>query len=269
MKRRTRVNRAWRDLRAALGAVWLNLLLYSALLVGAAAFMRVSGIYRDASFLELILGAFQMSHLEGWAGIGDGPLAVALTFVVPAMSIGIIGEGAMRVLVAYVRRNEHQEEWDLLLAHTFTNHTVICGVGELGRAVYKHLITSDPEAQVVLVDLRAGTRGDLDLHNPNVCQVQADMTTVAALEEAGCRQAKLIILASGNDATNLEAGFRALQLNPKAEIWIRLYRSGLAVLLDLETKPNVHLFCPYERAAEALVAHVLTPGGPKHDVWGE
>jgi len=43
---------------------------------------------------------------------------------------------------------------------------------------------------------------------------------------------------------------------PEADIWIRFYRGGLASLLDLGTKPNVYFFSPYERAAEALMAHV-------------
>jgi hypothetical protein len=43
---------------------------------------------------------------------------------------------------------------------------------------------------------------------------------------------------------NLEAGFKALELNPEAQIWIRLYRSCLASVMDLRTKPNAHFFMP-------------------------
>jgi hypothetical protein len=46
-------------------------------------------------------------------------------------------------------------------------------------------------------------------------------------------------------------------LNPEAEIWIRLYRIGLAGLMDLRTRGNVHFFSPNERAAEALVSDIL------------
>jgi hypothetical protein len=31
---------------------------------------------------------------------------------------------------------------------------------------------------------------------------------------------------------------------------------GLASLMDMSTMPNVHFFCPYERAADALVAQL-------------
>jgi voltage-gated potassium channel Kch len=82
------------------------------------------------------------------------------------------------------------------------------------------------------------------------------MTSLETLKAAHCEAARLVILASGNDAFNLEAGFKALQLNPDAHIWIRLYRSGLASVMDLRTKPNVHFFSPYERAAEAVLERV-------------
>jgi Trk K+ transport system NAD-binding subunit len=88
------------------------------------------------------------------------------------------------------------------------------------------------------------------------------MTAQAALEAANCQDASLIILTSGNDAYNLEAGLKALRLNPNAQIWIRLYRSGLASLIG--TKDNVHFFSPYERAAEALMEQIAEPTRQEH-----
>jgi Trk K+ transport system NAD-binding subunit len=177
--------------------------------------------------------------------------------VLPIFTIIILGEGVVRVLAIYLRRDEHLEEWDRMVANTFSQHTVICGVGELGRAIFKRLITQDPDAQVVLVDSRPDIPGELGLLCQNICQIQADMTTSSSLKAANCQAADVIILVSGNDAFNLEAGFKAQELNPQAEIWIRLYRIGLAGLMDLRTKGNVHFFSPNERAAEALVSDIL------------
>lgn len=251
---------AWRDLRIVGRALWANVALFVGLLLGAAVLMQAFGSHPGASFLDLLVDAFHMALLERVAEPGDGVVPAVLTFVLPLLALVILGEGALRVAAVYLRRGERREEWDLLVAETFSKHTVICGVGELGRAVFRQLIAADPDAQVVLVDTRPGVLTELGEIGPNVCQVQVDMTTQAALEAAHCQEASLIILASGNDAFNLEAGFKALQLNPEAEIWIRLYRSGLASLMDLRTKPNVHFFSPYERAAEALVARVVETG---------
>lgn len=257
----SRLAMARRDLRIVEMAVWVNLALFVSLLLGAAVLMQISGFHPGASFLDQLVDAFHMAFLERVAEPGAGLIPDMLTFVLPLLTVIILGDGALHVLTVYLGRRERREEWDLLVAKTFSEHTVICGVGELGRAVFQRLIAAAPNAQVVLVDTRPGILAELGQSGLSTCQVQADMTTQAALEAAHCQEASLIILASGNDAYNLEAGFKALRINPKAEIWIRLYRIGLASLLDLSTKPNVHFFCPYERAAEALVAHIRETGG--------
>jgi len=251
----SRLGLVWRDLRIVGRAVWINLSLFAAMLLGATILMEMSGSYPGISFDRILVKAFFMALLDPVEG-GIGPIPTLLTFILPVLTMIILGEGALRVLTVYMRRGEQREEWDLLVAQTFSKHTVICGVGELGRAVVHRLITLNPEAQVVLVDTHPDIMAELGLRGPNICHVQSDMTAQATLEAARCREANLIILTSGSDAYNLEAGSKALRLNPKAEIWIRLYRIGLASLMDLGTKPNVHFFSPYERAAEALVEHI-------------
>jgi voltage-gated potassium channel Kch len=256
----SRLASAGRDMRVVGRALWANAALYLSLLMGAAAVMRICGCYPEASFLELVVDSFHMSHLERVVEPGDGAVPSMLTFAVPLLSVVILGEGALRVARVYLQRGERREEWDRMVAETFFEHTVLCGVGELGRAVFQRLIVADPDAEVVLVDSRPGVLAELGQVGSNVCHMQGDMTSIDTLKAAQCHEARLIILASGNDAFNLEAGFKALQLNPQAQIWIRLYRSGLASVMDLRTKPNIHFFSPYERAAEALVEHVAGIG---------
>jgi hypothetical protein len=246
----------WRDLRIISKSVWINLAAFVALLIIGASLMRISGAYPGAPFSELLVDAFHMAYLERVVEPGDGILPVILTFTLPVFSVVILGEGVLRVLSVYLRRGEDREEWDLMVAKTFSDHTVICGIGELGRAVYEELVPNNEDSQVVLLDTRPGILAELGSMGSNVVHVQADMTTVAGLEAANCQKACVVVLASGNDAYNLEAGLKAYQMNPNAEIWIRLYRIGLAAMLDLRTKPNVHFFSPYERAAEALFSHI-------------
>lgn len=256
----TRLLSAWRDIRIVGKALWINVALFLGLLVVGAGVMRIRGCYPQASFLELVVDTFHMAILERVVEPGDGAVPSVLTFVVPLLTIAILGEGALRVARVYLQRGERREEWDRMVAETFSKHTVICGVGELGRAVFQRLIAVDPNAEIVLVDTRPGVLAEHGHTAPNVSHLQGDMTVLETLKAAQCQEASLIILASGNDAFNLEAGFKALQLNAEAEIWIRLYRSGLASVMDLRTKPNVHFFSPYERAAEALAEHVASTG---------
>lgn len=128
---------AWRDLRIAARAIWLNFALFAGVVVGGATALQLGGAYPEAGFVDLVVESFHMAHLERVAEPGDGLLPAFLTFVMPLLSVIILGEGVLRVVAVYLARRERREEWDLLVAKTFANHTVICGVGEMGRAVYR------------------------------------------------------------------------------------------------------------------------------------
>ncbi len=246
----------WRDLGIVAKAVWLNLVLFAGSLVAAVVLMRSFGAYPQANWLELLVNAFHMAFMERVTEPGDGLVPELLTFLLPMLTVVILGEGVLRVLTIFIARGDHREEWDRMVAKSFTDHVVICGVGELGRALVQNLLAANAHAHLVLIDPRPGILTELGLNNPNVCHILSDMTNIETLKEANCQKASLIILSSGNDTLNLETGFKAIQINPRADIWIRLYRSQLAELLDITKKPNVHFFCPYQSAAEALIAHI-------------
>ena len=247
----------WRDLRIVSKAIWLNLLLFVGLLAGAVALLHLSGAYPQASWLDLLVDAFHMALLERVAEPGDGVLPAVLTFLLPLLTVIILGEGALRVLTVFIARGEHREEWDTMVAKTYTNHIVVCGVGELGKALVKRIHADHPETRIVLVDLRPGLLSEAGLSGGNVICLQSDMTRIETLKTANCHKARLVLLASGNDAFNLEAAYKIIQLNPQTETWVRLHHSGLAELMDLSRKPNLHFFSPYQQAAEVIAGHLL------------
>jgi hypothetical protein len=246
----------WRDLKIVAKAVWINLLLFMAILALAVVLLRLSVDDPQTSWLQLLVDAFHLAVIERVVEPGAGALPMILTFVMPLLTLVILGEGVLRVLSTFIARGEHREEWDRMVAKTFSDHIVICGVGELGRALVQQLLEANPSARMVLVDPRPGVIAELGLNSPNICHIVSDMTTLEALETANCREAALIILSSGNDAFNLEAAFKVLQINPDAQIWIRLYRGQLAELFEHYKKPNVHFFCPYQEAAQVLIGHI-------------
>ena len=209
---------------------------------------------KDYSPLELVEEALHLAHVDAFLPDGHGVALAVLMFLLPVLTVLILGEGTLRAASVYLQRHNRHEEWGPMVAKTFSNHTVICGMGELGKAILRQLVSAQPDAQVVLVDSRPAALAELTGIGPNVCLVQKEMQMQHALEAANCRRARLIIMASGNDAYNLEAGFKASEMNPKAEIWIRLYCNGLSNLMDRATNPNVRFFSPYEAAALSLVA---------------
>jgi voltage-gated potassium channel len=247
----------WRDLKIVIQGVRINLLLFTGLLAGAVILLRLSGSYPQANWLDLLVSAFHLTVIERVAQPGDGLVPAILTFLLPLLSVVIVGQAVLHVLTVFIARGEHREEWEMMVAKTYTNHIVVCGLGELGKALVKRLHTDHPEASIVLVDLRSGLLTETGLLGDNIVCVQSDMTSIETLKNVNCHKARLVLLASGNDGFNLEAAYKIIQLNPQVEIWVRLHHSGLADLMDLSRKPNLHFFSPYQQAADAIAGHLL------------
>jgi hypothetical protein len=247
----------WRDLSIVLPLIWLNLVLFVSLLAGGMFLLKISGAYPQASWFGLFLDSFHMAVLERVAEESDGLMPIILSFVMPLATFLILGEGVLRVFSIYLQKRNHREEWDIMVAQTFSNHIVVCGMGELGKAIVKRIHTDHPESRFVLVDLRPGLLTEIGLSGDNIACIQDDITNIETLKKANCHKAKLVLFTSGNDAFNLEAAYKIIQLNSNVEIWIRLHQNGLVGLLDLSRKPNVHFFCPYQQAADAIVGHFM------------
>lgn len=246
-----------RDLKIVTKAVWLNLLLFIVFLFCAASGLSLSGVYPKATFLDLLVNAFHMALGERVVEPGDGVLPSLMTFLLPLITVVVMGEGVLRVFSVFMAREKHQEEWNTMVANTFSNHIVIFGVGELGKAMVKRLHTEYPKDQIVLVDMLPGLFTEMGLSDENIVFIQADMTNIETLRKVNSHKSKLVFLASGNDVVNMEAAYKILQLNPQTQIWVRLHHSGLVDMMDLSRKPNIHFFCPYQQAAEVIVNHLI------------
>ena len=247
----TYISRGLREFRVVVGSIWLNLVLFAMLLVGAAGLMLACGCYPGQTFGEVLVNAFYMTRIES-VPESNHHLRAILVFVMPALTIIILGEGVLRVASIYLARRHHPEEWEKLMAGRLKGHTVLCGAGELGRALIGEMLRRDPGRDIVIVDTHPDVLQELGIQANNVRSIFGDMTSQQTLSSANVAAASTVIITSGDDAHNLEALSKAHGLNPKAQIWIRLYRSALKDMMDTITQPNIHFFLPYERAAQDL-----------------
>ena len=206
--------------------------------------------------VKLFLDAFYLATIES-IDTGGKVIPILLAFLMPIGMTVILGEGVLRVFSIYLQRRVNRKEWDLMVVKTFTNHTVICGVGEMGRQLLRRMIVEQPQMDLVLIDPRPGLLAELGFDNEHSIHFQGDMADVETLEQANIKTAKMVILTAGEDALNLEVAYKIQQINPETTVWVRLHHSGLAELLDLSRKSNIHFFCPYQQAAEAIVGHIM------------
>ncbi|HUV04760.1 MAG TPA: NAD(P)-binding protein [Armatimonadota bacterium] len=247
-----------RDICIVLRSIWLNLALYAALMLAAAGLMCLFGCYRDTTFAERLVNAFYMTRIESVPESGHNTLRSILVFVMPTLTILILGEGVLRVAGLYINRKRDRGEWEKLMVQSLSGHIVLCGAGELGRALLNRLREKCQGVPIVVVDMHPDILSELGLRSRRVHSICGDMTSHETLVEANVAGCSMVIITSGDDAHNLEAAFKVLDINPKAEIHIRLYRSGLSRMMNTATYPNIHFFSPYESAADALMEEIGT-----------
>jgi FlaA1/EpsC-like NDP-sugar epimerase len=251
------LKRVLREFLVVLRSVWGNAALFAALLIFTAILLRAAGCYREQNFGELLVTVFYISRFQSVTlPTNHHPLPAILVFVMPALTLLILGEGALRIVAVYLDRKRRGPAWEELMVHTLSGHTVVCGAGELGRALIFELLKRNPDGEIVVVDTHENILSELGLNVPNIHQIHGDMTSKQTLERANVAKAAIVVFASGDDAHNLEGATKALELNPDAEVHIRLYRIGLSMMMDKETRRNLHFFSPYQRAAEGVADHL-------------
>lgn len=249
------VRKAWRDFSIILSAIRINLVLFLLLMGIGTVLLGFFGSDPTASWPQLFLDTFHLASIERIDT--DGRIVpVILAFLLPIITSIIFGEGILRVMSIYLQRRVNRKEWDLMVVRTFGGHTVICGVGEMGQQLLRRLVTGGTSSKMVLIDPHPGILLEMGLADDRIIHLQGSMTDIEMLKQARIQQAHLVILTAGEDAVNLEAAYKIMHLNPTVPIWIRLHHSGLAELLDLARKPQIHFFSPYQQAADAIVSAI-------------
>jgi voltage-gated potassium channel Kch len=250
------LTRVVRELWIVLRSLWVNLVLFGLLLVAAAGAMRAFGCYPGATFHELVVNALYMARLESVPTSGPGCVIPFLVFIMPLLTLLVLGEGALRVAAIFLGRKQHRQEWERLMAGTLSGHIVLCGAGELGRTLLAELLRHDPNAEVVVVDIHPDVIEELGVSAPDLHHIHGDMMAVETLRAANVGSACTVLFVSGSDIHNLEAASKALRLNPEAQVWVRLGHIHLSEMLGANARPNLHFFSPYEQAAKALAGEL-------------
>ena len=146
--------------------------------------------------------------------------------VYPVLGFMLVGEGVVRLALLMISRRRGEKEWMLVLASTYRDHVVLCGLGHLGFRVLEQLLHGN--VPVVVLE-KAG-------ENPFVTQAKAmdvpvlvrDMKEDQALIDAGIERATAVIICSNDDISNLEVAIDSRRMNPGIRIIMRLFDQQLA-----------------------------------------
>ena len=114
----------------------------------------------------------------------------------------------------------------MAVASTMSQHIVLVGLGHLGYRVAQKLF--EMGENIVVLEIQLGTHTTAAARDMGIPVIQADARHAGALESANIQEARTIILASQNDAMNLQIALRARSLNPKIQVVIRIFDEDFA-----------------------------------------
>lgn len=143
----------------------------------------------------------------------------------PLFGFVVIGEGVVRLGILMTSRERNDKEWMRVMASTYRDHVVLCGLGHLGSRILQHLV--ERGVPVVALEKAADARFLPEARELAPVLIR-DIREDAALVEAGVKHARAIILATNDDMANLEVAIDAQRLNPQIRILLRMYDQQIA-----------------------------------------
>ncbi|HSL29334.1 MAG TPA: NAD-binding protein [Anaerolineales bacterium] len=151
-------------------------------------------------------------------------------FVMPLVGLIILAQGLADFGSLLFNRRARTKEWEMAVASTMNNHIVLVGLGHLGYRVTQRL--HEMGEKVVVLEVNLGTNTTAAARDMGIPVIQADARHPGALEGANIKDARTIILASQDDAMNLQIALKARSLNPDIQVVIRIFDEDFAHALQ-------------------------------------
>src|SRR5437879_4158441 len=103
----------------------------------------------------------------------------------PILGFILIGEGIVRLTLLMLSRRHGHKEWMRVMASTYRDHIVLCGLGHLGLRVLQQLHAAG--LPVVVLERSRGTRQITHAKELGVAVLIRDMKEDQALIDAGVK----------------------------------------------------------------------------------
>ncbi len=151
-------------------------------------------------------------------------------FLMPIIGIIMLAQGLADFGSLLFNRRTRSKEWEMAVASTLKKHVILVGLGHLGYRVALKLHEMGESIAVVEFNANADTLNEA--RSLGIPVIHDDATRPATLEAANIKEARTIILASQNDAMNLQIALKARSMNPKIKVVVRIFDDDFAHALQ-------------------------------------
>jgi len=179
-----------------------------------------------SSLPESIYLMLTLAFLQPSGEFPHNPVLQIFYFLLPVIGVITLAQGLAEFGVMLFNRRARSKEWEMAVASTFSNHTILVGLGHLGYRVVEQLHAM--QERVVVIELKPTAALISAVQGMKIPVIQDDATRPATLEAAGIKQAKTIILATQNDSMNLQIAVKARSYNKNIQVVIRIFDEDFA-----------------------------------------
>ena len=219
----------WRDTLILLREFRAPLLFFAVAVVGGGAAYAAIAKLVGAPVQSLTEAIYIVPTAAFLQPVGEFPDHFGLQifhFLMPLIGIIILAHGLADFGSLLFNRRARSKEWEMAVASTMNKHIILIGLGHLGFRVAQRL--HEMGESVVVVEINLGTHTTVAARDMGIPIIQADARHGGALESANIRDARTIILASQDDAMNLQIALKARSLNPTIQVVIRIFDEDFA-----------------------------------------
>ena len=183
-----------------------------------------------SGLVEAIYHALSLVFLQANRDFPTSPFLQAFYFIMPLIGISILAQGLAEFGIMLFNRRVRNKEWEMAVASTFSDHTILIGLGHLGFRVAEKLHALGEKVVVIEInpkeDLISITR------EMGIPVIQDDGTRESALLSAGIEKARAIAVCTQADYLNLQMSVQARNLNPDIQVIIRIFDDTFAQSLQ-------------------------------------
>jgi Trk K+ transport system NAD-binding subunit len=229
-----RLRASIRDTAILLGEFRSALLWFSiAILGGGILFYFLSNLFNEpvGSLTEAIYIVLTITFLQ--PPNRDFPHNIVLQlfhFIMPVVGIVMLAQGLADFGSLLFNRRARNKEWEMAVASTLNKHVILVGLGHLGYRVAVKL--HEMGEQIAAIEFNANADTLIAAQNLGIPIIHDDATRPSSLEAANIKDARTIIMASQNDAMNLQIALKARSMNPKIKVVIRIFDEDFAHALQ-------------------------------------
>jgi Trk K+ transport system NAD-binding subunit len=230
---RRNLRASWRDTLLLLRQFGWPLLVFVLVMVGGGLLYYSLSQTAGEPLVNPIEGIYTVLTLTFLQPPGDFPGEWYLElfyFLMPVIGIGILAQGLADFGVLFFNRRARGKEWEMAVASTFNNHTVLVGLGHLGFRVMRAL--QELEQEIVVIEINPKANLITQARKGGIPVIHDDAQRDEALEGAGVAKARAVVVCTQNDSLNLHVALRARKINPTIKVVVRIFDDELASAIE-------------------------------------